>query len=61
MQHLDLSFDFITALHDFEGLLGPRARSIMLCYVRKNMMGLFTRRSTKNAFQKSELADQMSE
>ena len=29
MQHLDLYFDSITALHDFEGLLGPTARSMV--------------------------------
>lgn len=61
MQLLDMSFDFITALHDFEELFGPTARSIMLCYVGKSMMGLFARGRTKNAFQKSELSDQMSE
>ena len=61
MQHLNLSFDFLTALNDFEGLLGSTARSIMLSYFRKHMMGLFTRQSTMNAFQKSELANQMSE
>lgn len=32
MQLLDMSFDFITALHDFEELFGPTARSIMLCW-----------------------------
>ena len=55
MQHLDLSFDFISALHEFDELLGPTAASIMLCYVRKNKLEVHR----KNAFQKSELTDQM--
>ena len=32
MQHLDLSFDYISALHDFEELLGPTIRSFMFYY-----------------------------